>query len=133
MDTTIGGSRGGVRDARPPLGVQILSISCSFRENLACSRPPWRVHAPPSGKSATDNIIALPCKLCGRKIKTQHDLFVGHSVSIKSVIIKNYIFIFLGVKIRMQKRWRVRDFPDGRVNPKRGCANLNGPRGEGRP
>ena len=38
---------GGVRDARPPLGVQILSISCSFRENLACSRPPWRVHAPP--------------------------------------------------------------------------------------
>ena len=47
----IGGSRGGVRDARPPLGVQILSISCSFQENLACSRPPWRVHAPPSGKS----------------------------------------------------------------------------------
>ena len=46
----IGGSRGGVRDARPPLGVQILSISCSFRENLACSRPPWRVHAPPLGK-----------------------------------------------------------------------------------
>ena len=45
----IGGSRGGVRDARPPLGVQILSISCSFRENLACSRPPWRVHAPPGG------------------------------------------------------------------------------------
>ena len=41
---------GGVRDARPPLGVQILSISCSFRENLACSRPPWRVHAPPLGK-----------------------------------------------------------------------------------
>ena len=49
--TLIGGSRGGVRDARPPLGVQILSISCSFRENLACSRPPWRVHAPPRGKS----------------------------------------------------------------------------------
>ena len=44
---SIGGSRGGVRDARPPPGVQILSISCSFRENLACSRPPWRVHAPP--------------------------------------------------------------------------------------
>ena len=48
-----------MRDARPPLGVQILSISCSFRENLACSRPPWRVHAPPSGKSgsATGNDI----------------------------------------------------------------------------
>ena len=47
---------GGVRDARPPLGVQILSISCSFRENLACSRPPWRVHAPPRENpgSATD-------------------------------------------------------------------------------
>ena len=54
---TIGGSRGGVRDARPPLGVQILSISCSFRENLACSRPPWRVHAPPRENpgSATGN------------------------------------------------------------------------------
>ena len=29
-----GGSKGGVRDARPP-GVQILSIPCSFWENLA--------------------------------------------------------------------------------------------------
>ena len=35
--------RGGVRDARPPLCVQILSISCSFWENLA----KLRVHAPP--------------------------------------------------------------------------------------
>ena len=43
----IGGSRGGVRDARPPLGVQILSISCSFRENLACSRPPGGFTPPP--------------------------------------------------------------------------------------
>ena len=53
---TIGGSRGGVRDACPPPGIQILSISCSFRENLACSRPPWRVHAPPRENpgSATD-------------------------------------------------------------------------------
>ena len=50
---------GGVRDARPPLGVQILSISCSFRENLACSRPPWRVHAPPRENpgSATEKVI----------------------------------------------------------------------------
>ena len=48
---SIGGSRGGREGRTPPLGVQILSISCSFRENLACSRPPWRVHAPPSGKS----------------------------------------------------------------------------------
>ena len=38
---------GGREGCTPPLGVQILSISCSFRENLACSRPPWRVHAPP--------------------------------------------------------------------------------------
>ena len=38
---------GGREGRTPPLGVQILSISCSFRENLACSRPPWRVHAPP--------------------------------------------------------------------------------------
>ena len=72
---TIGGSRGGVRDARPPLGVQILSISCSFRENLACSRPPWRVHAPPGGftppprenpGSATGNIEwhkSIVCKI----------------------------------------------------------------------
>ena len=28
----IGGSKGGARDARPPLGVQILSFSCSFRQ-----------------------------------------------------------------------------------------------------
>ena len=41
---------GGVRDARPPLGVQILSISCSFRENLACSRPPLEGSRPPLGK-----------------------------------------------------------------------------------
>ena len=40
---------GGVRDARPPLGIQILSISCSFRENLACSRSPGGF-MPPLGK-----------------------------------------------------------------------------------
>ena len=53
----IGGSRGGREGRTPPLGVQILSISCSFRENLACSRPPWRVHAPPRENpgSATAN------------------------------------------------------------------------------
>ena len=32
----IGGSKGGMRDVRAP-GVQILSLSCSFRENLAKS------------------------------------------------------------------------------------------------
>ena len=55
---------GGVRDARPPLGVQILSISCSFRENLACSRPPWRVHAPPPLGKILDP--PLVCVLCMR-------------------------------------------------------------------
>ena len=38
----------------PPPGVQILSISCSFWENLAKSYvggPPWRVGAPSSRKS----------------------------------------------------------------------------------
>ena len=54
---------GGVRDARPPLGVQILSISCSFRENLACSRPPWRVHAPPSGKSWIRHCLGSPSSM----------------------------------------------------------------------
>ena len=48
---------GGVRDARPPLGVQILSISCSFRENLACSRPPWRVHAPPRENPGSATVL----------------------------------------------------------------------------
>ena len=41
-----GGSKGGMRDAHPPR-VQILSISCSFWENLAKSY----VGAPSSGKS----------------------------------------------------------------------------------
>ena len=56
---SIGGSRGAWGTHAPPLGVQILSISCSFRENLACSRPPWRVHAPPSGKSWIRHWIVL--------------------------------------------------------------------------
>ena len=57
LHTAVADLRGGVRDARPPppLGVQILSISCSFWENSAklCvhAPPPWRVHAPPSVKS----------------------------------------------------------------------------------
>ena len=51
-----GESRGwvGARDARTP-GVQILSISCSFWENLAKSYVGvpslWRVGAPTSGES----------------------------------------------------------------------------------
>ena len=40
-----GGSKGGAGDARPLLGVQILSISCTFWEILAKSY----VGAPPPG------------------------------------------------------------------------------------
>ena len=41
----------GTRGMRIPLGVQILSLSCSFWENLAKSYvgAPWRVGAPPPG------------------------------------------------------------------------------------
>ena len=55
-----GGSKGGTRDAHPPLGVQILSISCSFRENLAKSYvgAPRRGGAPSSGKSWIRHCIA---------------------------------------------------------------------------
>ena len=56
FSVTSGTSKGGARDARP-LEVRILSISCSFWENLAklyvgASR---RVGAPTSGKSGYDN------------------------------------------------------------------------------
>ena len=46
-----GGSKGGTRDADPP-GAQILSISCSFWENMAKSyvcTSPRGVGAPPRG------------------------------------------------------------------------------------
>ena len=49
-----GGSKGGARDACPPPGVQILSISCIFWENLEKSYVgalPRRVGAPSSEKS----------------------------------------------------------------------------------
>ena len=41
---------GGAQGARAPMGTQILSISCSFRENLAklyVGVPPWGVGASP--------------------------------------------------------------------------------------
>ena len=48
-----GGSKGGARDAPPPpLGAQILSISCSFQENMAKSyvgAPPGELAPPPRG------------------------------------------------------------------------------------
>ena len=47
-----GGSKGGAGDTHPPLLVQILSISCSFWENLAKSyvgAPPEELAPPPRG------------------------------------------------------------------------------------
>ena len=49
-----GGSKGGAGEARPPPGVQILLISCSFWEKIRQIRmlaPPWGVGTPSSGKS----------------------------------------------------------------------------------
>ena len=68
-----GGSKGG-REGRtppPPLGVQILSISCSFLGEfgkIVCSRPPWRVHAPPLGEILDpslrgEHVTSAPSKL----------------------------------------------------------------------
>ena len=51
---TSGGSKGGREGRAPQLGAQVLSISCSFRENMAKSYvgvPPRGVGAPSSGKS----------------------------------------------------------------------------------
>ena len=47
----IGGSKGGARDAPPPPGVQILSISCSFGGKNGQIIASFRVGAPSSGKS----------------------------------------------------------------------------------
>ena len=65
-----GGSKGGRRGRAPPLGVQILSISCGFWEILAKSyvgAPPGELAPPPRGNpgSATD----LPCVHAGVLLK----------------------------------------------------------------
>ena len=53
---SIGGSKGGARDARPPLGVQILSFSCSFWQKIDKIIPIWELAHPPGENpgSATD-------------------------------------------------------------------------------
>ena len=62
VTATSGGSKGG-HEGRAPPGVQILSISCSFWENLANSYvgapPPGELAPPPRGNpgSATGNGI----------------------------------------------------------------------------
>ena len=88
----IGGSRGGREGRTPPPGVQILSISCSFRENLACSRPPWRVHAPPRENpgSATANKLV--------RFNT-HSILISHLVSCEKVF--NTERWFLRIKTQM--------------------------------
>ena len=59
-----GGFRGawGARDPPPPPGTQILSISCSFRENLAKSYvgPPGKLARPPWGNPGS--APAICCK-----------------------------------------------------------------------
>ena len=48
----IGGSTGGVPGARPPQGSKILSFGhtkFSKRNRLGSQRPPYEVHAPPTG------------------------------------------------------------------------------------
>ena len=62
---TVADLRGGVRDARPPLCVQILSISCSFWENLAKLRvhaPPLEGSRPPLGEILDPSLVYM-CKL----------------------------------------------------------------------
>ena len=60
MAKIIGGSKGGCKGRAPPLGAQILSISCSFWENLAKSYVgafPGELAPPPRGNpgSATED------------------------------------------------------------------------------
>ena len=62
LNNLIGGSKGGREGCAPPLGVQILSISCSFSVNLAISyvgAPPGELAPPPRGNpgSATEPVI----------------------------------------------------------------------------
>ena len=59
---------GGHEGRTPPLGVQILSISCSFQENLACSRPPWRVHAPPPRENPGSATGLNHCEMILKKL-----------------------------------------------------------------
>ena len=56
-----GGSKGGARDARPPLGVQILSFSCSFWPKKLVSTPNLGVGAPPPpGKILDPPLVCDP-------------------------------------------------------------------------
>ena len=57
-----GGSKGGREGRTPPLGVQILSISCSFWENLAklcVHAPPLEGSRPPLGEILDPSLGSL--------------------------------------------------------------------------
>ena len=55
---------GGGREGRTPPPVQILSISCSFRENLACSRGGF---TPPLGKILDPPLVIATPRGSGRE------------------------------------------------------------------
>ena len=83
-----------MRDARPPLGVQILSISCSFRENLACSRPPWRVHAPPRenpGSATADSTRATASSSAAKKTRSLELVLKMGNWRSESTFFKHYL------------------------------------------
>ena len=80
-----------ILDARPPLEVQILSISCSFWENLAKSyvgAPPWRVGAPSSGKSWIRHWlnVAMMKMLLGKQTRNKHHHHMQSGIVMKCVI-----------------------------------------------
>ena len=66
---------------RAPPGVQILSISCSFWENLAKSYvgAPWRVGAPSSGKSWIRHCIPMGLGYSGVRVSGGRALGVRYT------------------------------------------------------
>ena len=62
-----GGSKGGREGRTPPLGIQILSISCSFWENsakLCVHAPPLEGSRPPLGEILDPSLVPW-WRLCG--------------------------------------------------------------------
>ena len=83
MYMSVADLRGGVRDARPPLCVQILSISCSFWENLAKLRvhaPPLEGSRPPLGE-ILDPSLYVHNKLRCYRCQTSKEILVSHPLS----------------------------------------------------
>ena len=61
MAVYIGGSKGGRQGRAPPLGVQILSFSCSFQQKFEKEYQFWELAHPPgeNPRSATGLPLAL--------------------------------------------------------------------------